>query len=184
MHLHDSLGEKGDAFICVEYLFLEEMDIRENMMFKSKKTILGFIAIVIVIFYSFVYKPSVPVASIQVSKKKYELQAKDYDYNFLGKSVTKNPYTWNNLSELNEYLQNEPELTVQTNQPITYKSDSSKDYTQVSIYSIEQNQTHGETETTVQTIDKPGHYIIQYSTEFGVGKIANYFVRVNVVNKD
>ena len=150
-------------------------------MFKSKKKLIGAIIVIFIIFYSFIYRPSVPTASIHIDQKTYELKAIDYNYSSFGKSNTK-ILIYKSVNELNKYLQNEPEITIHSNQPFTYKNNASNAYTQVSYYSVDQNEPIPRFETkTVQSIEKPGHYILQYSTEFDIGKIANYFVRVHVV---
>lgn len=151
-------------------------------MFKSNRILFGVIIVTIVIFYCFIYQPSVPNASIQLGNKNYELQAKDYDYSAFGKSNTKKAFVYNSINELKEHLKNEREITVRTNQPITYKNSASTTYVQVAINSVELNKTiRLETEKNVQTIEKPGHYILIYQSEFDVGEIASYYVRINVV---
>ena len=153
-------------------------------MFKSNKLwgFIGAFVLIFLLYYSFFYSPNVPTASINIENKSYELKAKDYDYSAFGKGTTKNFY-FKSVNELNTHLQNEPELIVQSNHPITYKNNASTDATNVSIYNVDENvYLRGETESTVQTITKPGHYIIQYLSEFETGKIATYYVRIRVVN--
>lgn len=153
-------------------------------MFQSKKVwkFVGVFIAICFVCYIFFYFPIVPIASIKIEHNEYELKAKDYDYSIFGISRTKN-LSYESVNELNDYLQKDPELTVRSNQPISYKNNASTTYTQVFYYSVDQNEAipRVETKTTVQSIEKPGHYILQYSTEFETGKIANYFVRIHVI---
>ncbi|WP_148359596.1 hypothetical protein [Peribacillus simplex] len=151
---------------------------------KMKKTwkLIGIFIVLFFVYYSFFYFPTVPTASIKNEHKTYELKAKDYDYSAFGKSITKN-LTYKSVNELNTYLQNEPEITVHSNHHFTYKNSASTTATNIFFYSVDRNKVipRFETESTVQSISEPGHYILEYLSEFETGKVASYFVKINVV---
>ncbi|MFY0784128.1 hypothetical protein AB1K18_28330 [Peribacillus simplex] len=155
--------------------------VRNNKMKKTWKLI-GIFIVLFFVYYSFFYFPTVPTASIKNEHKTYELKAKDYDYSAFGKSITKN-LTYKSVNELNTYLQNEPEITVHSNHHFTYKNSASTTATNIFFYSVDRNKVipRFESESTVQSISEPGHYILEYLSEFETGKIASYFVKINVV---
>jgi amino acid transporter len=157
---------------------------RNNNMKKTWKLICTFIVIFFV-YYSFFYFPSIPTASIQYEHKTYELKAKDYDYSAFGKSNT-NKLTYKSVNELNTHLQSESEITIHSNHQFTYNNSASTIATNIYFYSVDRNEVipRAETESTVQSISEPGHYIVQYLSEFETGKTASYFVKINVVKNN